>query len=166
MKERLRNNADRADSSNRVCKALLCLPEFINASTILAFSPMHSEVDITSIYDDRFLFPYIGDGKMRYSTPPLEKGKMGFYEPKEKLDIDYEKAVILVPALAFSKDLRRLGRGGGFYDRYLEENRDKVFSIGLSFEMNLLDVIPYDHHDQTLDMIITEKRIITRQGQY
>ena len=165
LKKRLKENTARKDSSLSICNKLSSLSIFQDADVILAFAPMQSEVDIEPIYDDRFLFPYIEDGRMKYSRAPLIKGRMGFSEPLEKLDIQYGKALILVPALAFSKDLRRLGRGGGFYDRYLSENKDRLYSIGLSFELNLLDVVPYDHHDEVLDMIITESRTITRQEQ-
>ena len=165
LKKRLKENTSRAESSREICNKLRELPVFQESDVILAFSPMQSEVDIEPLYDDRFLFPYIEDGVMKYSPSPLEKGRMGFYEPKLKADTSYEKALILVPALAFSKDFRRLGRGGGFYDRYLDENGNKLYSIGLSFDMNLLDVVPYDHHDELLDMIITESRILTRQEQ-
>ena len=165
LKKRLRENTGRTTASIEVCNKLRSLPIFQNADVILAFAPMHSEIDITPLYDERFLFPYIEDGVMKYSPAPLEKGRMGFSEPSMKLDTSYSKAVILVPALAFSKDFRRLGRGGGFYDRYLSENRDRLYSIGLSFDLNLLDVVPYDHHDELLDMIITESKTLTRPGQ-
>ena len=165
LRKRLKENTQRKDSSIEVCNKLRELPIFKEADVILAFTPMHSEVDITPLFDERFLFPYIEDGKMLYSPAPLEKGRMGFLEPLHKIDSTYEKALILVPALAFSKDFRRLGRGGGFYDRYLSQNRDKLYSIGLSFDMNLLDVVPFDHHDELLDMIITESKILTRQEQ-
>ena len=165
LKKRLKENTKRKDSSLAICNTLRNLPVFQNAEVILAFAPMQSEVDISPLYDERFLFQYIEDGKIRYSRAPLIKGRMGFSEPQDKLDIEYDKALILVPALAFSKDCRRLGRGGGFYDRYLCENKDRLYSIGLSFELNLLDVVPFDHHDEVLDMVITESRTITRQEQ-
>ena len=165
LKKRLRENTNRDISSREVCRKLYSLPVFQDADVILAFAPMQSEVDIEPLFDDRFLFPYIEDGVMKYSRAPLVKGRMGFSEPETKLDIQYGKALILVPALAFSKDFRRLGRGGGFYDRYLESNRDKLYSIGISFDMNLLDIVPYNQHDELLDMIVTESKILTRREQ-
>ena len=66
--------------------------------------------------------------------------------------------VILIPGLAFSKKGERLGRGKGFYDKYLSEYRG--VKIGICFEVQLIDQIPTEIHDVHLDFIVTEERII------
>lgn len=88
----------------------------------------------------------------------LKKDFMGL-----RLDMAFPKvspSVFIVPGLSFSKDGRRLGRGKGFYDRYLE-NKD-VFKIGVCSEAQLSDEIEIQEHDVLMDVVITEKDIYIR----
>ena len=66
--------------------------------------------------------------------------------------------IIIVPGLGFSKEGIRLGRGKGFYDRYLEDK--SVIKIGISFEMQIVDFIPTDSHDVKMDFIVTDHEIL------
>ena len=65
--------------------------------------------------------------------------------------------LLLIPALAFSKKGERLGRGKGYFDRYLENFSG--LKIGIGFELQLFDRIPVEEHDILCDMLITEKNI-------
>jgi 5-formyltetrahydrofolate cyclo-ligase len=66
--------------------------------------------------------------------------------------------ILLVPGLAMSKKGQRLGRGGGFYDRYLEHFTG--LKIGLTFDCCLLETLPEEDHDQLMDWVISESGII------
>ncbi|TET52762.1 MAG: 5-formyltetrahydrofolate cyclo-ligase, partial [Actinobacteria bacterium] len=72
--------------------------------------------------------------------------------------------VIIVPGVAFDKEHHRLGYGGGYYDRLIAETRDPIpetpIFIGLAFEEQIVDKLPHNKHDQKVDFIITEKRVI------
>ena len=65
--------------------------------------------------------------------------------------------IVIVPGLGFTKDGKRLGRGKGFYDRYLENS--SVVKVGLAFEMQIEDDIPTDNHDVLMDFVVTDKDI-------
>lgn len=65
--------------------------------------------------------------------------------------------VLVVPGLAFTKDGARLGRGKGFYDRYLE--RHDVFKIGVCQERQIFETIETEEHDALMDVVITEENI-------
>ena len=67
--------------------------------------------------------------------------------------------LIVVPGIAFDCHGRRIGHGMGYYDRLLGENV-KAMKIGLAFELQLVEKIPTEQHDVSVDIIITEKRII------
>ena len=67
--------------------------------------------------------------------------------------------LIIVPGIAFDCAGHRLGHGMGYYDRLLSENVTTI-KIALSFELQLVEKIPAEHHDVSVDMIITEKRTI------
>ena len=67
--------------------------------------------------------------------------------------------VILVPLLAFDNQRFRLGQGGGFYDRTLEQLKKSdggVVSIGVAFAAQEVNSVPRDQYDERLDFIVTE----------
>jgi 5-formyltetrahydrofolate cyclo-ligase len=70
-------------------------------------------------------------------------------------------AFILVPGLAFSRDGGRLGRGKGYYDRYLErlEGVDTI-CIGVCFNAQALDSVPIEEHDKKMAYILTEEELL------
>jgi len=86
----------------------------------------------------------------------LEKGTYGILEPKG-LEKEVEPDVIIVPGLAFSEKMDRLGYGAGYYDRYLE-NKD-VLKIGLCYQDLVIEDIEIDEHDVKMDYVITEEKI-------
>lgn len=68
-----------------------------------------------------------------------------------------QPAVVVVPGLGFNAEGKRLGRGKGFYDRYLEEHA--VIKIGVCFEMQMIADLPTDLHDMKMDFVVTDKCI-------
>jgi 5-formyltetrahydrofolate cyclo-ligase len=70
-----------------------------------------------------------------------------------------EPDVLLVPMMAFDRYGFRLGYGGGFYDRTLQELRAKksIVAIGVAYAAQEVDSVPHDAHDQPLDYVLTEK---------
>ncbi len=75
---------------------------------------------------------------------------------------EIEPDVLLIPLIGFDETCLRLGQGGGLYDRTLAalRARRKIIAIGLAFEAQGLAQLPAEPHDQRLDLIVTEKRII------
>lgn len=65
--------------------------------------------------------------------------------------------IIIVPGLGFTSDGARLGRGKGYYDRYLEGAA--VIKIGIGFEMQIEQDIPTDPHDVKMDFVVTDQKI-------
>ncbi len=75
--------------------------------------------------------------------------------PLEEIDC------VLVPGVAFDLSGHRLGRGGGFYDRFLARlDRPKVAVLGVCFESQVLADIPCSPHDARVDRVLTESREI------
>ncbi len=64
--------------------------------------------------------------------------------------------VVIVPGLAFTRDGDRLGQGGGWYDRFLEGRRRECVTIGVGFDVQLVETLPVEPHDITLDHVVTE----------
>ena len=91
------------------------------------------------------------------SQDPLEINKYGIPEPISN-KIKYPD-ILLVPIVAYDKDLNRIGYGGGFYDRYLEKIKKikKITTIGLAYSFQMVKKITINKYDIKLDLIITEK---------
>ncbi|MDR2211202.1 MAG: 5-formyltetrahydrofolate cyclo-ligase [Spirochaetaceae bacterium] len=104
---------------------------------------------------------------------PWQAGPFGIREPAPRADWrlgpkDFP-ALVMVPGLAFDRRGGRLGRGGGYYDRFLRclDSGRGDFPGGLSFtacglclELQLTESVPVEGHDRKMDMILTEKRLI------
>ena len=71
--------------------------------------------------------------------------------PLERIDL------VVVPGIVFDREGYRLGYGKGYYDRFLKISRAK--SVGLTFGFQRVEKIPHDDHDQSVDVVITEKEI-------
>lgn len=95
----------------------------------------------------------------------LEMVYSGLYEPivsmtKEVPSDDLD--LLIVPGLAFTRKGFRLGFGGGYYDRYLGEN--KAQTISLAFSQQLVAELPVEPHDLPVSKIITEEEVIVCEG--
>ena len=94
----------------------------------------------------------------------IQYGAYNIREPKPECspainikDLD----VIIVPAVAYDKNCYRLGYGGGFYDRFLENLRKDAVTIGIAFDLQIFDEVTKEAHDAQLDYIVTESLILT-----
>ena len=93
-------------------------------------------------------------------SEPLKINKYGIPEPEAK-NIVYPD-VLLIPLVAFDKNLNRLGYGGGYYDRLIEKlsKKKNIIKIGLAFSIQEIDKVPINMYDQKLDYIVTNKHTI------
>jgi len=93
----------------------------------------------------------------------LEKNSQGILESKKafrRLFSAEKLEVIIIPGIAFDASGNRLGRGKGYYDRFLTRINPSVLKIALAYEIQMVDHIPHDKNDIPVNMIITEQRII------
>lgn len=70
--------------------------------------------------------------------------------------------VVLVPGRSFDATGRRLGRGGGFYDRFLGRWGTRVLSVGIAYEKQVVEAVPSDRFDQRVAVVVTEERVRVR----
>jgi len=171
-KRKKQTKEENREKSKEIKKKLFCLKEFKDAETILFYISYKSEVFTHQMIkeafkDKRVVVPI--SNKKNYSLTlselkswdDLEIGSYNIPEPKKVHinEISIENiGLIIVPGVAFDKRGNRLGHGKGYYDRLL--NKTNAKKIGLAFEFQLKDEIPIDKHDENVDIIITEKRII------
>ena len=92
---------------------------------------------------------------------PLKINKYGIPEPQAKKLIYPD--IILIPLVAFDKNLNRLGYGGGYYDRLISKisKKKKILKIGLALTVQKINAVPVTKYDKKLDYILTNKYIFS-----
>lgn len=151
-------------------RRFLALPQVSAARTVLAFWSFGSEVPtaplIEGLHDRgaRVALPRIVGGEMeaREFRPGdrMTETSFGALEPADGAVVDpVEIDVVGVPGVAFDRDGRRVGYGGGYYDRFLPRTRAETTRIGIGFGIQLLPVgttLPSGGFDERVDLVITE----------
>ena len=91
---------------------------------------------------------------------PLKINKYGIPEPFSKQLIYPD--ILLVPLVAFDKNLNRLGYGGGYYDRVIDKlsKKKNILKIGLALSVQKINNVPVTKYDKKLDYIVTDKYIL------
>ena len=94
----------------------------------------------------------------------LVPGSFGIMEPiaAECIPASYKDIdLVLIPGVAFDRQMNRLGYGGGFYDKLLKILPADLPGIAIAFDLQIVDSIPVMAHDRKIDIIVTETEIIT-----
>lgn len=85
----------------------------------------------------------------------------GIWEPVARETEALVPDVLIMPGIAFDTYGGRVGHGGGFYDRYLEDHGTQIMlKIAVAYDLQVLDQVPMEQHDIPVDAIITEKRVL------
>ena len=71
---------------------------------------------------------------------------------------DGKDGLLIMPGVAFDEECRRIGYGGGFYDKYLEKHPG-LYAIAIAFELQMYRELPCEEHDIRPEKIITEKQV-------
>lgn len=133
--------------------------------TASAYLAMGGEVDVAPLFDRlpgwRWVLPRVeDDGQLTFRDRSVrrEMHRWGMEQPLGQGPVTPipEIDVFLVPGLAFDLSGRRLGRGGGFYDRVLAARRGDSVAIGVTWSDGLLADLPAEAHDQEVDLVFTE----------
>jgi 5-formyltetrahydrofolate cyclo-ligase len=169
--------ATRASASQAIARRIAALASFERARCVILTLPYRSE------WDARLLMRHaLADGKSvavpRVDTAArmlralivedpdhdVEPGYRGIPEPcascreMPRTDIDW----VLVPGIAFDAAGRRLGYGGGFYDRLLPLLRAAAPRIAGAFDVQIVEAVPAAAHDIGVDCVVTESRTLQR----
>ena len=168
QKRRIMSPEEVAAESGRIIAQIEQMSAFREAKTVLLFYPIHNEVDLRPLltkYKGQKIFllpvthrhsmevrPYDGEDMMR-------RGRLGVPEPQTSTyrgHID----LIIVPGVVFDQHRHRIGRGGGYYDRFLRKQLTaKKVGVCYSFQLKK-HTIPHSWRDQKLDRIITPQQTI------
>ncbi len=159
-----------------ICENLLKLPELHKCPIAAAYVSDGTEPDLKVFIESyiaskrRIFLPRSKSGpdgldyelaEITAFDHDLVRGAYGILEPGKhcpaaKKD-EIESLSWLVPGVAFDDQGQRLGRGKGFYDRLL--NRGTGIKIGIFYECQKVTAVPVETHDQSLDLVVTEKHL-------
>ena len=167
QKRRIMLAADRAEWSELILQQLENMQCFREAKTILIYYPVQNEVDVLPLVkrykkEKTILFPVSHRHGMTVhpyaGNEMMHRGKFGIPEPTTPAyegDID----LVIVPAVAFDEKGRRLGRGGGYYDRFIKKQTHATL-IGVGYDFQLIEEVPVARHDQRVHRIILPSQTI------
>jgi len=175
-KRDLLSDAQRTKLSSKVTENLKTIPQYLRTNLPLFYISFRSEVDTHALIQDRLSkgFPVaapitkVKERKLEIRLikewdRDLQVGAYGILEPVpettetvEPGDID----LVIVPGSVFDLQCGRYGYGGGFYDRFLSKYAPQACRIGLAYELQVVQKLKLKSHDQKMDIIVTESRII------
>lgn len=162
---------DRIRKSLVILEKLFAAPEFQRAKRILFYAAFDGEVDTfemmkrsqklgkhialpTINLDEKKIIPMLVHDLDKDLVPGPYGIKQPGYKAEDALDLT-EIDLFVVPGLAFDNDRHRLGRGAGYYDRFLAGLPCDIPSVGIAFDFQIVDALPHQAHDIPLSRIIT-----------
>lgn len=166
------------EKSREIEARLLFLEEIVCCHSIMVYVDYNNEVMTLSLIDHllqenkKVLVPLtLRDKKqllpvqIQHPEQDLHPGYCGIPEPRPLLCEQQQVSpraidIVLVPGSVFDVHGGRFGYGGGFYDRFLANDAAQATRIGLAFDFQVQEHIPLESHDELLDIIVTEKRVI------
>jgi len=165
----------RAAAAAKIAATLIALPSFTAATTVLLTLPFRGEWDTLPV-----VRAAIDAGKTvalpRVDTVArmlvlhavtdlahdIAPGYAGILEPVDGCPIVPPQSIdwVLVPGVAFDASGRRLGYGGGFYDRLLPLMAAHTACVAGAFDIQVIERVPAAPHDRAIGTIVTETRIL------
>ncbi len=155
-----------------VAERFLSLPEVEGAQTVMMFWSFGSELPLGRLIEAlvnrgiEVALPRIVAGELEPRSwrpgEAMSDTTFGAREPVGgRVVPDDEVDVVVTPAVAFDRWGRRIGYGGGFYDRFLPRTRSDALRAGVGYGIQLLDEpLPAGHFDLGVDVLITEAEVI------
>ena len=156
------------------CARLVETPEFRRSEVVMVYLSMEQEVDTSHValhcwnnmkrvlaprvaWEQRRLLPT----EIHSLTNDVRDGDRGIREPIDGMpipvaDIDF----VIVPGLGFDLDGNRVGRGSGFYDRFLCHRDFRGVACALALEDQLVDSAPSEEKDVRMHMLVTDERVV------
>lgn len=169
------SEAYREEADQSIFRHIKALPEYQKANTIFCYVGVGHEIDTMPVLRDILqsgktlgVPRCVSKGVMEVfqieTLQELSAGAFGIPEPKTSCRpiCPEEIELALIPCLCCTKSGRRLGYGGGYYDRYLEKGN--FTKAVLCREKLMKETIPTERHDIKMDLVISEKGVFGRNS--
>ena len=160
---KLMSEQTKQQESATVFAAIEATPLFNEVKCIALFAAMWDEVPTTQVLErwrkmgKRVVVPRVESVIMRYydyHPDRMTEGAYGIIEPVGDKEVAAEDIdLMIVPARAFTPNGDRLGRGGGFYDKYMALPGFRAVKYGVAFGCQIFDSLPTDPHDIPVDRL-------------
>lgn len=161
---------DKKRMDEAILKNLLKLPGMDKPSAVYCYVSVNGEADtrelLKRLWGLGFLVavPRVESSRIRFyrvdRMEDLEPGCMGIPEPKKGcVPADFGDAAVITPGLAFTQDGDRIGYGGGFYDRFFEEQPGHE-RIGVAYPFQIVRELPVEPCDRKIHRIVTSDGIL------
>jgi 5-formyltetrahydrofolate cyclo-ligase len=159
--------------SAAACQRLCEQPEYQSAEIVMIFLSTTSEVDTAPLaqhawsqlksviaprvsWEQRRMLPI----EIKSLTSDIQAGTLGIRQPLDGMPVPVSDIdLVVVPGLGFDMAGNRLGRGRGFYDRFLAHRDFRGLACGLAFEIQAIPEVPVDDNDIVMDMLVTDEKV-------
>lgn len=158
--------AVRAAASVGIVARIERLSVFAESRTVGLFCALPDEPDLSSALErwraaKRLVVPRVEGDVMRfyeYDSRTMRPGAFGIAEPgpEARLCEPRELDLVIVPGTAFTAARARMGRGRGYYDKYLAQPEVHAVKIGVCYAHQLVGELPAEPHDVTMDYVVTD----------
>lgn len=163
------SHQDILKNSQQILKNVKILPLDFKHKRVGLYASIKNEVATDLLFEylqsqnSKIFFPKMGESQINFyqmhSKQELKVNHLGIAEPEEDpsslaTQLDY----CFVPGMGFDIQGHRLGRGRGYYDRYLKNV--SCVKMGLAYDFQILESVPADQHDIHMDWVISEQRIL------
>jgi len=167
--------ADLAARSHAAAHRLFETEAFGKARALMLFLPLKHEIDARPIalrawqqaktvtvplvsFEQKRMMPV----EIRSLDEPMTEDRYGLKTPANGQPIPVSMVdLVIVPGLGFDHHGHRVGRGGGFYDRFLAQPEFQGVACGLALDEQLVERVPTADHDLPLDMLVTDRRTLS-----
>jgi len=164
----------RSRKSKKACRNLISTPQFQNASIVMMYLSLPHEVDTSEAilcawqlnkivavpkvsWQQRHMIPVrINSLETGFSTEVA-----GLRNPVTGIPVPYEEIELVVtPGLGFDKKGNRLGRGGGYYDKFFNNHKLDVSRCGFAFSEQVIDEMLVTSKDESVNFLVTDDEIL------
>jgi 5-formyltetrahydrofolate cyclo-ligase len=169
----IRKNMDKAvrkAANASIYELLINHPDVVKSRNIMLYASTEDEVSTRELAthllkeNKNIFFPVIEGDKIKIAgvnkIEDLCPGRFNIDEPcpeKRKYEDPNMLDLVIVPGVSFTPDGTRLGRGGGYYDRFLNNISEKTKAIGICYKDNIETELPADSYDISVDEVVTDK---------
>lgn len=155
---------ERTEAARAIAAEIERDPRFVTARTVAAYMPLGDEPPLREAVErwaqsKRIVVPKIEGDDMRFydfRAEQMASGAFGIDEPQcAELCSAEQIEVMVVPGVVFTRAGARMGRGRGYYDRYLgAPEAASIYKIGTCFACQLVDELPTEPHDVAMDRVV------------
>lgn len=154
---------ERSAVACKIFRAVECEPAFIAAHSVALFASLPDEPSTEEFLHrwygvKRLLLPRIVGDDMEfcdYEPDSMRAGAYGIAEPASSQPVAVEDIdFMILPGRAFTPEGWRLGRGKGYYDRYMAKEGFRAFTVGVCFAVQVVEHLPLSPYDKRVDKII------------